>query len=163
MGRIGRSEYVTTVFTVPCFTNHPGTPKVLQVRLFPYGDTQRYRVGINAPQLPVNRPFHAYNPTRRDGAYGGIQPKGLPNYIPSIEATNIVKPRQYRSGEEKTESIQNIVNYQSQVQDEDFKQPAEWWSKLATLGEDQQANLVYNVASSLSGAVELVRNNAYGK
>lgn len=59
--------------------------------------------------------------------------------------------------------MQNIVNFQSQVQDEDFEQPAEWWSKLATLGEDQQANLVYNVASSLSSAVEAVRNDAYGK
>ncbi|KAF7114979.1 hypothetical protein CNMCM5793_000749 [Aspergillus hiratsukae] len=134
---------------------------ILQVRLFPYGDTQRYRVGINAPQLPVNRPFHAYNPTRRDGAYSGIQPKGLPNYFPSIEAPNIVKPKQSRSGEGKTEPMQNIVNFQSQVQDEDFEQPAEWWSKLATLGEDQQGNLVYNVASSLSGAVEVVRNDAY--
>ena len=31
--------------------------KVLQGRLFSYGDTQRYRLGINHTQLPVNAPI----------------------------------------------------------------------------------------------------------
>ena len=29
--------------------------KLLQGRLFSYGDAQRYRLGINADQIPVNR------------------------------------------------------------------------------------------------------------
>jgi catalase len=42
--------------------------KMLQGRLFSYGDTQRYRLGVNYPQIPVNAPkcpFHSYH---RDGA-----------------------------------------------------------------------------------------------
>lgn len=42
--------------------------KMLQGRLFSYGDTQRYRLGVNHSQIPVNKPrcpFHNYH---RDGA-----------------------------------------------------------------------------------------------
>jgi catalase len=34
----------------------PSPDKMLQARLFAYGDAQRYRLGINHTQLPVNRP-----------------------------------------------------------------------------------------------------------
>jgi catalase len=34
----------------------PSPDKMLQGRLFAYGDTQRYRLGISHTQLPVNRP-----------------------------------------------------------------------------------------------------------
>jgi catalase len=42
--------------------------KMLQARLFSYGDTQRYRLGVNFNHIPVNAPkcpFHSYH---RDGA-----------------------------------------------------------------------------------------------
>jgi hypothetical protein len=42
--------------------------KMLQGRLFSYGDTQRYRLGVNFNHIPVNAPkcpFHSYH---RDGA-----------------------------------------------------------------------------------------------
>nr|WP_276120103.1 catalase [Pararhizobium qamdonense] len=42
--------------------------KLLQGRLFSYGDTQRHRLGVNYSQIPVNAPrcpFHSYH---RDGA-----------------------------------------------------------------------------------------------
>ncbi len=42
--------------------------KMLQGRLFSYGDAQRYRLGVNHHLIPVNRarcPFHSYH---RDGA-----------------------------------------------------------------------------------------------
>jgi catalase len=42
--------------------------KMLQGRLFSYGDAQRYRLGVNHNQIPVNAPkcpFHSYH---RDGA-----------------------------------------------------------------------------------------------
>ena len=42
--------------------------RMLQARLFSYGDTQRYRLGVNFNQIPVNAPkcpFHSYH---RDGA-----------------------------------------------------------------------------------------------
>jgi catalase len=51
--------------------------RMLQGRLFSYGDTQRYRLGVNHSLIPVNAPkcpFHAYHrdgAMRVDGNYGG--------------------------------------------------------------------------------------------
>ena len=44
--------------------------KMLQGRLFSYGDAQRYRLGVNHWQIPVNYPKNAENfhPYHRDGA-----------------------------------------------------------------------------------------------
>lgn len=42
--------------------------KLLQGRLFSYGDAQRYRLGINHAQIPVNRPRCAVHSYHRDGA-----------------------------------------------------------------------------------------------
>ncbi len=50
--------------------------KMLQGRLFSYGDTQRYRLGVNHHLIPVNKarcPFHSYHrdgQMRVDGNYG---------------------------------------------------------------------------------------------
>ncbi|MBN1130142.1 MAG: catalase [Chitinispirillaceae bacterium] len=50
--------------------------KMLQGRLFSYGDAQRYRLGVNLHQIPVNRPrcpvtgFHRDGAMRVDGNYG---------------------------------------------------------------------------------------------
>ncbi|MBN1243525.1 MAG: catalase [Spirochaetales bacterium] len=50
--------------------------KMLQGRLFSYGDAQRYRLGVNHGQIPVNAPrcpyhaFHRDGQMRVDGNYG---------------------------------------------------------------------------------------------
>ncbi|MFA5572544.1 MAG: catalase [Candidatus Bathyarchaeia archaeon] len=41
--------------------------KMLQGRLFSYGDTQRYRLGVNHHQIPVNAPRCPMNSYHRDG------------------------------------------------------------------------------------------------
>ncbi|MER5973727.1 catalase [Streptomyces sp. NPDC002055] len=62
----------------------PSPDKMLQGRLFGYGDAHRYRVGINADQLPVNRPRAAEARTHgRDGAlYDGRHGRAR-NYEPN--------------------------------------------------------------------------------
>ncbi|HPR31230.1 MAG TPA: catalase [Prolixibacteraceae bacterium] len=59
--------------------------KMLQGRLFSYGDAQRYRLGINYHQIPVNRSrcpflnmFHRDGQMRIDGNYGAT-----PGYEPN--------------------------------------------------------------------------------
>lgn len=53
--------------------------KLLQGRLFAYGDAQRYRLGVNHDQIPVNsakRPVHSYHrdgKMRVDGNYGAAK------------------------------------------------------------------------------------------
>ena len=41
--------------------------KMLQGRLFSYGDAQRYRLGVNHHQIPVNAPKCPFNSFHRDG------------------------------------------------------------------------------------------------
>ena len=58
--------------------------KMLQGRLFSYGDTQRYRLGVNHSQLPVNASIAPVANTHRDGymqrgVYGDAR-----NYNPSF-------------------------------------------------------------------------------
>ncbi|RZB40213.1 Catalase domain containing protein, partial [Asbolus verrucosus] len=56
--------------------------RMLQGRLFNYGDTARYRLGVNHTQLPVNSPFKLHN-FSRDG-YGTLDSQGgAPNYHPN--------------------------------------------------------------------------------
>jgi catalase len=51
--------------------------KMLQGRLFSYGDAQRYRLGVNHAQIPVNAPrvpaqsYHRDGQMRVDGNFGG--------------------------------------------------------------------------------------------
>ena len=58
--------------------------KMLQARLFNYADAQRYRLGVNYQQIPVNAARCPVNSNHRDGAgrmdgnYGG-----LPHYEPN--------------------------------------------------------------------------------
>ncbi|MEC2159217.1 catalase [Virgibacillus halodenitrificans] len=42
--------------------------KMLQGRLFSYGDAQRYRLGVNHHQIPVNQPKCPFHSFHRDGA-----------------------------------------------------------------------------------------------
>ncbi len=60
--------------------------KMLQGRLFSYGDAQRYRLGVNHAQIPVNAPrcpvhgYHRDGAMRVDGNYGstkGYEPNSL--------------------------------------------------------------------------------------
>ena len=60
--------------------------RMLQGRLFSYGDAQRYRLGVNNTQIPVNKPrcpvnsYHRDGTMRVDGNYGSTkayEPNGL--------------------------------------------------------------------------------------
>ena len=71
--------------------------KMLQGRLFSYGDTQRYRLGINHSQLPVNAPIVPVSNTHRDGYMQRGSFGGERNYNPSAfndyaEDCNAIEP-----------------------------------------------------------------------
>ena len=57
--------------------------RMLQGRLFSYGDTHRYRLGINHNQIPVNMPKVPVNSTHRDGFMQNGNYGGYMNYNPS--------------------------------------------------------------------------------
>jgi catalase len=58
--------------------------KMLQARLFSYGDAQRYRLGVNFNHIPVNAPQCPFRSYHRDGAMrtdGNLG--GAPSYWPN--------------------------------------------------------------------------------
>lgn len=57
--------------------------RLLQGRMFSYADTQRYRVGVNGFQLPVNKPLAAVNSHAQAGDLrSGLEDKDI-NYQPN--------------------------------------------------------------------------------
>jgi catalase len=62
----------------------PSPDKMLLARIFSYADAQRYRIGTNYNELPVNRPTTAVNSYAKDGAlrHAFNDPK-LPVYAPN--------------------------------------------------------------------------------
>ena len=70
----------------------PSPDKMLQGRLFGYGDAHRYRLGANGHQLPVNLPKHDVNNYGRDGAAAyGTNGGRRPNYEPNSFDTEPVE------------------------------------------------------------------------
>jgi len=78
--------------------------KMLQGRLFSYGDAQRYRLGVNHHQIPVNAPrcpYHAYHrdgAMRVDGNYGstlGYEPNSFGQWQ---EQPEVAEPHQALQG-----------------------------------------------------------------
>ena len=57
--------------------------KLLQGRIFSYADTQRYRLGANYLQIPINAPRCPFMNRQYDGAGATMHRKGDVNYFPS--------------------------------------------------------------------------------
>ena len=62
----------------------PSEDKLLQGRVFSYFDTQRYRIGANFQQLPVNAPKVAVNNHNQDGTMSYHKSASNVNYQPSL-------------------------------------------------------------------------------
>src|SRR5690606_29628186 len=60
----------------------PSPDKMLLGRIFSYPDTQRYRIGPNYAQLPVNQPLSPVNSYSKDGPMRYHNP-GDPVYAPN--------------------------------------------------------------------------------
>lgn len=142
--------------------------KMLQGRLFSYGDAQRYRLGVNHQQIPVNAPrcpFHNYH---RDGAMRVDGNHG---------STIGYEPNSYKEWQEQPDfsepplSIEGMADHWNHREDDDYySQPG----KLFRLMNAKQQQLLFeNTARSVGGASEDVRQRhidnclkadpAYGK
>ncbi|MBL2068947.1 catalase, partial [Klebsiella pneumoniae] len=61
--------------------------KMLQGRVFAYSDTQRYRLGVNYLQLPVNAPKCAHHNNHYDGKMNFMHRDEEVDYFPSRFST----------------------------------------------------------------------------
>lgn len=110
--------------------------KMLQGRLFSYGDAQRYRLGVNNNLIPVNKPrcpFHDYHrdgQMRTDGNYGATIPYQPNSYGEWQDNPNLKEPPLEVNGA--------IYNYDERELDSDyFTQPGKLWRLMSA--EDQRA------------------------
>ncbi|GAB7544916.1 catalase [Cupriavidus sp. 8B] len=124
--------------------------KMLQGRLFSYGDTQRYRLGVNHNQIPVNAPkcpFH--NTYHRDGAMrvDGNQ-GGKLNYEPNREGA-------YAASERAVEpplALDGAADrFDHRVDSDYYSQPG---ALFRLFDEAQRQRLYSNIAAAMQGVPE---------
>ncbi|CRG82798.1 catalase [Talaromyces islandicus] len=119
---------------------------LLQIRLFAYGDTQRYRLGVNNDQLPTNRPCsYVWSPTRRDGAYNMTNYANARNYIRNDD--NKKPPDNYNISFLKWTG--ELERFKSSITPVDYKQCHDHYYSMTP---KLQSNFVTNVVASLSTA-----------
>lgn len=73
----------------------PSEDRLLQGRLFSYADTERYRLGTNYLELPVNRPLAEVVNFNQDGSATAAGP-GNVNFFPNSGMAAITTDPQYR-------------------------------------------------------------------
>ena len=122
--------------------------KMLQGRLFSYADAHRYRLGVNANQLEVNRcPYGVHNYQRDGFMADSSQYKDSPNYYPnsfdSIKADQSYQSLAY-------ELDQHLVaHFDRNDNDNDhYSQPGLLYTKA--LNAQDRENLVKNLIGSMS-------------
>jgi len=130
--------------------------RMLQGRLFSYPDAQRYRVGVNAHQLEVNRCPFAVNNYQRDGfmADSSIY-QDKPNYYPN--SFDDIKPdSSYRNFEYELDSNQ-VANFNRNENDDDhYTQPGLLYTKA--MNQEDREHLIANIIDSMNGIDGSKRN-----
>lgn len=127
--------------------------KLLQGRLFSYGDAQRYRLGVNHDQIPVNRPrcpmhsFHRDGQMRVDGNNGAT--KGYsPNSIGEWKTGSATYPPS------PTDGASMRYNPYEDRTDNCFYQPGDLY-RLMT--EEKRRLLIENTATDMMPVTENIK------
>ncbi|KAJ1872365.1 catalase A [Coemansia sp. RSA 990] len=128
----------------------PSPDRMLQGRLFSYADTQRYRLGANYHQIPINRPISGTSNQHRDGfmainGNGGSAPNYWPNSFGGPHPNNLpgqTYPKNFAvSGQ--------VGRHTYEVTDADFEQAGVLFEMFSSEEKDRVAS---NIAGGLSQA-----------
>jgi catalase len=126
--------------------------KMLQGRLFSYGDAQRYRLGVNHNHIPVNAPrcpvhsYHRDGAMRTDGNHGGTigyEPNSKEEWAEQVDFS------------EPPLDLQGHAAHWDHREDEDYFSQAGDLFRLMT-AEQKQA-LFDNTAGSMAGVPEEIK------
>ncbi|KAK1863814.1 hypothetical protein I4F81_006368 [Pyropia yezoensis] len=131
----------------------PSEDKLLQGRLVSYPDTQRYRLGANYADLPINRPVSPVRSYAQDGAGNNGAMKGTLNYGLSMTMPTFPTTHAALFSESK---VCDVVTQAPIPVTADFAQAGELYNSY---NWRERANLIANLAGDL-GQVRsmLVRN-----
>lgn len=123
--------------------------KMLQGRILSYPDAQRYRLGANYEQIPVNRCPYFTNNYQRDGQMR-IDGNGgrMPNYFPN-SFDNIVEDSSYKEPSLELENnTGGWFDRNAEGENDHYTQPGNLFRLLVP---EQQQNLISNVVGAMSG------------
>ena len=126
--------------------------KMLQGRLFSYGDAQRYRLGVNHQQIPVNAPrcpFHNYH---RDGA---MRIDGNHGSTIGYEPNSYGQWQEQREANEPPLSLEGVADHWNHREDDDYyTQPRKLFQLM---GPEQQQTLFDNTARAMGDAPKEIK------
>jgi len=123
----------------------PSEDRLLQGRVFSYADTQMYRIGANALQLPVNRPRVAINNGNQDGALNAGHSNSGVNYEPSR-----LQPRpQSAHALYSNLPLSGTTQQKGIAREQNFKQAGDLYRSYS---RREQLDLVHSFGQSLAGA-----------
>ncbi|ERG67117.1 MAG: catalase [Exiguobacterium chiriqhucha] len=121
----------------------PSEDKMLQGRLFSYSDTQRYRIGANYLQLPINCPFAQVSNNQRDGVMPFKQQTSPVNYEPNRYED---APKPDAAYIETEQPLSGVAGRQKIEKTNDFGQAGEVYRRYS---EEEKTALVNNLVAHI--------------
>ncbi|MEG1050343.1 MAG: catalase, partial [Oscillospiraceae bacterium] len=128
--------------------------RFLQGRLFAYGDAQRYRLGVNHNEIPVNRAkcevneYHRDGAMRVDGNYGGA-----PAYSPNSYGAWTAQP-EVSEPPLDLEGAMYRYDPKDDPTDDCFRAGGDLWRILA---EDKKELLIGNTARNIASVTDNIK------
>jgi catalase len=133
----------------------PSPDRMVLGRMFSYGDSQRYRIGPNYAQLPVNEPLHEVRNYNKDGPMRYRHNGNQPVYAPNSYGGPKADLQRYRDPSWVVESAEIMrTAYEAHRDDNDFVQAGTLYRDVMT--PTDRDHLVDNVAWHLSQGVERI-------
>lgn len=127
--------------------------KMLQARIFSYADAHRYRIGVNAEQLPVNRPRCPISTYHADG---NMRLAGRSSPDAYYEPNSFCGPVQDSSAKEPPLKLSgNADRYNHHEGNDDYRQAGDLFRLMSTVQKEQ---LFDNIKGAMNGVpVEIVK------
>lgn len=115
--------------------------KLLQGRLFGYKDAERYRLGANYEQLPVNRPLNAVHNYARDGFMAAKQDRSI-NYEPNSHGG----PEEDHSARIHQDAVNGKIGNYKPYDEDNFSAAGRLYRVMS---EDERTRLVTTIVNNL--------------
>jgi catalase len=127
--------------------------KMLQARLFSYGDAQRYRLGVNFNHIPVNAPKCPYHSYHRDGAMRTDGNLGrTPSYFPNSLGEWADRPA---LNEPPLQIDGAAAHWDHRLDEDHYRQPGDLFRKMNSA---QKRTLFENTARQLDAAATHIQD-----
>ncbi|HWH26000.1 MAG TPA: catalase [Pseudolysinimonas sp.] len=134
--------------TVPGIDISPD--KMLMARVFSYPDAQRYRVGTNYNELPVNAPIAPVHSYSQDGAgRHGFKPASAPDYAPNSTSGPISDAQSAGAGSWESDGALVRSAATLHAEDDDFGQAGTLYREV--FDEDAKARFLATITGAVGG------------